>query len=119
MLLRKSKISSLLDSCAAVEVKHLILAPCFPWQAFRDVERDMTQQETPMDRLICGDVGFGKTEVALRAVFRAVASGRQAMVMAPTTVLAKQHFAVIKDRFATYPQIEIALLTRFQVECAI
>lgn len=85
-------------------------------QAFTDVERDMTERETPMDRLICGDVGFGKTEVALRAIFLAAASGRQAMVLAPTTVLAKQHYEVICDRFAAYPHMKVALLSRFQKE---
>ncbi|CAM6056089.1 unnamed protein product [Sphagnum tenellum] len=83
-------------------------------QAFLDVERDMLERETPMDRLICGDVGFGKTEVALRAIFRATAAGKQVMVLAPTTVLAKQHYQVIQERFAMYPNVEVALLSRFQ-----
>jgi transcription-repair coupling factor (superfamily II helicase) len=84
-------------------------------QAFLDVEKDMLERETPMDRLICGDVGFGKTEVALRAIFRATAAGKQVMVLAPTTVLAKQHYQVIQERFAMYPNVEVALLSRFQV----
>lgn len=75
----------------------------------------MTERETPMDRLICGDVGFGKTEVALRAIFCATAAGRQVMVLAPTTVLAKQHYEVVRDRFAAYSNIKVALLSRFQV----
>ncbi|KAJ7545699.1 hypothetical protein O6H91_08G006100 [Diphasiastrum complanatum] len=83
-------------------------------QAFCDVEEDMTERESPMDRLICGDVGFGKTEIALRAIFIAVASGKQAMVLAPTTVLAKQHHEVISDRFSSYSDVKVALLTRFQ-----
>lgn len=83
-------------------------------QAFIDVERDLTERETPMDRLICGDVGFGKTEVALRAIFCVVSSGKQAMVLAPTIVLAKQHFDVISERFSSYPDINIGLLSRFQ-----
>jgi transcription-repair coupling factor (superfamily II helicase) len=74
----------------------------------------MLERETPMDRLICGDVGFGKTEVALRAIFRATAAGKQVMVLAPTTVLAKQHYQVIQERFAMYPNVEVALLSRFQ-----
>jgi transcription-repair coupling factor len=82
-------------------------------QAIIDVERDLTERETPMDRLICGDVGFGKTEVALRALFLAAAAGRQAMVLAPTTVLAKQHYDVIRERFAGY-DMKVALLSRFQ-----
>ncbi|KAG0586932.1 hypothetical protein KC19_2G128500 [Ceratodon purpureus] len=82
-------------------------------QAILDVERDLTERETPMDRLICGDVGFGKTEVALRALFLAAAAGKQVMVLAPTTVLAKQHYDVIRERFAGY-DMKVALLSRFQ-----
>ncbi|KAI5599686.1 hypothetical protein BDE02_02G212900 [Populus trichocarpa] len=83
-------------------------------QAFIDVMRDLTERETPMDRLICGDVGFGKTEVALRAIFCVVSAGKQAMVLAPTIVLARQHFDVISERFSKYPHIKVALLSRFQ-----
>ncbi|KAL0905419.1 hypothetical protein M5K25_023839 [Dendrobium thyrsiflorum] len=83
-------------------------------QAFIDVEKDLTERETPMDRLICGDVGFGKTEVALRAIFIVVSAGKQAMVLAPTIVLAKQHFDVISERFCSYPHISIGLLSRYQ-----
>ena len=68
-----------------------------------------------MDRFICGDVGFGKTEVALRAIFCVVSAGKQAMVLAPTIVLAKQHYDVISQRFSLYPQIKVGLLSRFQV----
>ncbi|XP_073263372.1 ATP-dependent DNA helicase At3g02060, chloroplastic isoform X3 [Populus alba] len=68
-------------------------------QAFINVMRDLTERETPMDRLICGDVGFGKTEVALRAIFCVVSAGKKAMVLAPTIVLAKQHF----DAFPSIP----------------
>ncbi|XP_078433798.1 DEAD/DEAH box helicase isoform X2 [Wolffia australiana] len=85
-------------------------------QAFIDVENDLTERETPMDRLICGDVGFGKTEVALRAIFCVVEAGRQAMVLAPTIVLAKQHFDVISERFSHYPDIKVGLLSRFQTK---
>lgn len=84
-------------------------------QAFIDVERDLTERETPMDRLICGDVGFGKTEVALRAIFCVISAGKQAMILAPTIVLAKQHFDVISERFSIYPDIMVGLLSRFQV----
>ncbi|CAH1437831.1 unnamed protein product [Lactuca virosa] len=83
-------------------------------QAFIDVEKDLTERETPMDRLICGDVGFGKTEVAQRALFYVVSSGKQAMVLAPTIVLAKQHFSVISERFSNYPNIRVGLMSRFQ-----
>ncbi|CAJ1792862.1 unnamed protein product [Sphenostylis stenocarpa] len=85
-------------------------------QAFIDVERDMTERETPMDRLICGDVGFGKTEVAIRAIFCIVSAKKQAMVLAPTIVLAKQHFDVISERFSVYPDIKVGLLSRFQTK---
>ncbi|KAI8018299.1 ATP-dependent DNA helicase [Camellia lanceoleosa] len=85
-------------------------------QAFIDVEKDLTERETPMDRLICGDVGFGKTEVALRAIFCVVSARRQAMVLAPTIVLAKQHFDVITERFSKYPNIKVGLLSRFQTK---
>lgn len=80
-----------------------------------DVERDLTERQNPMDRLICGDVGFGKTEVALRAIFCVVSSGKQAMILAPTIVLAKQHFDVISERFSRYDDIKVGLLSRFQV----
>ncbi|KMT07836.1 hypothetical protein BVRB_6g146480 [Beta vulgaris subsp. vulgaris] len=83
-------------------------------QAFIDVEKDLTERETPMDRLICGDVGFGKTEVALRAIFCVVSAGKQAMVLAPTIVLAKQHFEVISERFSKYHNVKVGLLSRFQ-----
>ena len=67
----------------------------------------------PMDRLVCGDVGFGKTEVALRAAFVAVADGKQVAVLVPTTLLAEQHFTTFTDRFADWP-IKIAELSRFR-----
>lgn len=73
----------------------------------------MTKRETPMDRLIYCDVGFGKTEVALRALFIADSAGRLAMVLAPTTVLAKQHYDVIRQRFAGY-DTKVARLSRFK-----
>ena len=80
-----------------------------------DVEKYLTERETQMDRLVSGDVGFGKTEVALRAIFCVVSAGKQAMVLAPTIVLAKQHFDVITERFSKYPNIKVGLLSRFQV----
>jgi transcription-repair coupling factor (superfamily II helicase) len=67
----------------------------------------------PMDRLVCGDVGFGKTEVALRAAFIAIADGRQVVVLCPTTLLAEQHFQTFSDRFADWP-VKIAELSRFK-----
>ncbi|KAK1369806.1 ATP-dependent DNA helicase, chloroplastic [Heracleum sosnowskyi] len=85
-------------------------------QAIIDVEKDLTERETPMDRLICGDVGFGKTEVALRAIFCVVSAGKQAMILAPTIVLAKQHFDVISARFSRYHGVKVGLLSRFQTK---
>lgn len=75
------------------------------------VKRDMTA-ESPMDRLICGDVGFGKTEVAMRAAFKAVESGKQVAVLVPTTILAHQHFNSFKLRFQNFP-VRIEVLSRF------
>lgn len=82
------------------------------WQAIVDVKKDM-ESSKPMDRLICGDVGFGKTEVAIRAIFKTIMSGRQAVILVPTTVLAQQHFNTLCDRFAAYP-IKVGLLSRFR-----
>jgi len=79
--------------------------------AIRDVKVDM-ESETPMDRLIFGDVGFGKTEVAIRAMFKAVQDGKQAVVLVPTTLLAQQHFATFQDRFSPYP-VRVEMLSRF------
>ncbi|WP_456420233.1 transcription-repair coupling factor [Thermovibrio sp.] len=81
-------------------------------KAVKDVYRDM-ESEKPMDRLICGDVGFGKTEVAMRAAMKAVSSGKQVAVIAPTTVLADQHFRTFKKRFKGFP-VEIEMLSRFR-----
>ncbi len=80
-------------------------------EAIRHTKQDM-ELPTPMDRLVCGDVGFGKTEVALRAVFKCVTGGRQAAVLAPTTVLADQHYHTFRERMSEYP-IRIELLNRF------
>jgi len=80
-------------------------------RAIQDVLNDMDKPE-PMDRLVCGDVGFGKTEVALRASFRAAADGRQVAMLCPTTVLAEQHYQTFKTRLANFP-INVGLLSRF------
>jgi transcription-repair coupling factor (superfamily II helicase) len=80
--------------------------------AIEDVKRDM-ETATPMDRLLCGDVGYGKTEVAMRAAFKAVMDGKQAAVLTPTTVLAYQHFDTFRKRFAPFP-VKIELLSRFR-----
>ncbi|MCL5291720.1 MAG: transcription-repair coupling factor [Actinobacteria bacterium] len=80
--------------------------------AIDEVKRDM-ESERPMDRLICGDVGYGKTEVALRAAFKAVMDGRQVVVLAPTTILVQQHFETFKERFAPFPVV-IEVLSRFR-----
>lgn len=80
--------------------------------AIHAVVQDMISDK-PMDRLVCGDVGFGKTEVALRAAFMAVSGGKQVVLLAPTTLLAEQHFATFRDRFAHWP-IKVAQLSRFR-----
>jgi transcription-repair coupling factor (superfamily II helicase) len=77
--------------------------------ACEEVAHDMTERAQPMDRLLCGDVGFGKTEVAMRAIFRMASSGRQAAILAPTTVLAWQHHATMRARM---PTMRVGLLTR-------
>ena len=79
--------------------------------AIADVKVDM-EAEAPMDRLIFGDVGFGKTEVALRAAFKAVQSGKQVALLVPTTLLAQQHFSTMEERFGSYP-VRVASLSRF------
>jgi transcription-repair coupling factor (superfamily II helicase) len=80
-------------------------------KAIDEVKADM-ESEHPMDRLVCGDVGFGKTEVAIRAVFKAVQDGKQTAVLVPTTLLAQQHFQTFSDRFAGYP-VRVEVLSRF------
>ncbi|GGA70926.1 transcription-repair coupling factor [Ornithinibacillus halotolerans] len=91
----------------------------FPYQETEDqlrcieeIKRDM-ENIRPMDRLLCGDVGYGKTEVAIRAAFKAVADGKQVAFLVPTTILAQQHYETIRERFQDYP-INIGLLSRFR-----
>jgi len=95
------------------------LEDSFPYQptpdqikAIQDVKADL-ESDRPMDRLVCGDVGFGKTEVAVRAIFKVVTAGKQVALLAPTTILAQQHYHTLKERFAPYP-INIGLLNRFR-----
>lgn len=91
----------------------------FPYQetddqlkAIQDVKQDL-EQAKPMDRLVCGDVGFGKTEVAMRAAFKVVLEGKQVCVLCPTTVLAQQHFNVFSERLAAFP-VKVEMLSRFR-----
>lgn len=91
----------------------------FPWvetpsqiTAIRDVKRDLNAG-VPMDRLVCGDVGFGKTEVAIRAAFKAAEAGRQVAVLCPTTILSEQHYRSFTERLAGFPT-KVALLNRFR-----
>ncbi|WP_047986258.1 transcription-repair coupling factor [Ornithinibacillus californiensis] len=91
----------------------------FPYQETEDqlrcieeIKQDM-EKERPMDRLLCGDVGYGKTEVAIRAAFKAVADGKQVAILVPTTILAQQHYETVRERFQDYP-INIGLLSRFR-----
>jgi transcription-repair coupling factor (superfamily II helicase) len=81
-------------------------------EAQRDVKEDM-EKPKPMDRLVCGDVGYGKTEVAIRAAFKAVMDGRQVAVLVPTTVLAQQHFATFSERLEAFP-VKVEVLSRFR-----
>ena len=90
----------------------------FPYEDTKDqavvteeVKRDM-EKPVPMDRLICGDVGYGKTEIAMRAAFKAVMGGKQVVFLAPTTILAEQHYETCVERFANFP-VKIAVLSRF------
>ena len=80
-------------------------------QAIRDVKSDM-ELDRPMDRLVCGDVGYGKTEVAMRAAFKAAFDGKQVAILVPTTILAQQHFRKFLERFRPFP-IQVAMLSRF------
>ncbi|MGI6221327.1 MAG: transcription-repair coupling factor [Coriobacteriales bacterium] len=81
-------------------------------QAIADVKADMESPQ-PMDRLVCGDVGYGKTEVAIRAAFKAVQDGRQVMVLCPTTILAQQHFTTFSERFEPFA-VNVEILSRFR-----
>ncbi|WP_085993737.1 transcription-repair coupling factor [Oceanobacillus senegalensis] len=91
----------------------------FPYQETEDQLRCITEikadmeKQRPMDRLLCGDVGYGKTEVAIRAAFKAVMDGKQVALLVPTTILAQQHYETIRERFQDYP-INIGLLSRFR-----
>ncbi len=91
----------------------------FPFDLTPDQERALPaikadmERDTPMDRLLCGDVGFGKTELAVRAAFKCVMAGKQVAVLVPTTVLAEQHGHVFRERFASYP-INVSVLCRFR-----
>lgn len=91
----------------------------FPYQETEDqlrsineIKKDM-ERERPMDRLLCGDVGYGKTEVAIRAAFKAIADGKQVALLVPTTILAQQHYETIMERFQDYP-LTVGLLSRFR-----
>lgn len=106
-------------ACKELDGQYAIFAAAFPFEetpdqqkAIDEVIRDMTS-EKPMDRLVCGDVGFGKTEVAMRATFIATQNGKQVAILAPTTLLAQQHFQNFQDRYADWP-IQVALMSRFQ-----
>lgn len=122
----------LLYAKRATEEGHAF-APDTPWQAqfedefpfqetpdqlkaIRDVKKDMESRK-PMDRLVCGDVGYGKTEVALRAAFKAVMDGKQVAILVPTTVLAEQHCETFKKRFQNYPA-NVEVLSRFKSPAA-
>jgi transcription-repair coupling factor (superfamily II helicase) len=80
--------------------------------AIEEVKRDM-ERDRPMDRLLCGDVGYGKTEVAMRAAFKAVMDGKQVAVLVPTTILAEQHFHTFYERFESFP-VKVESISRFK-----
>ncbi|MET3576233.1 transcription-repair coupling factor [Bhargavaea ullalensis] len=80
-------------------------------RSIEEIKRDM-ESIRPMDRLLCGDVGYGKTEVAIRAAFKAVSDGKQVAFLVPTTILAQQHFETMKERFSGFP-VEVRMLSRF------
>ena len=129
----KKEVAVVADRVVALHRKRAIasgnaFSPDTPWQgefesafpyeetpdqllAIADVKADM-ESERPMDRLIFGDVGFGKTEVALRAMFKAVQDGKQVVMLVPTTLLAQQHFVNFEERFAPYP-VKVEMLSRF------
>lgn len=81
-------------------------------RSIQEIKKDM-ERSRPMDRLLCGDVGYGKTEVALRAAFKAIMDGKQVAFLVPTTILAQQHYETMQERFADYP-IKIGILNRFR-----
>lgn len=108
-------------ACQAPSDQYIAFKNQFPFEetpdqakAIEDVLNDM-QKAKPMDRLICGDVGFGKTEVALRAAFLAIENNKQVAVLVPTTLLAQQHFDTFSNRFADWP-IKVELLSRFRTQ---
>jgi transcription-repair coupling factor (superfamily II helicase) len=120
----------LLDLYAVRETVHgYAFSPDTPWQAeleasfpYRETEDQMRaigevkgdmERPFPMDRLICGDVGYGKTEVALRAAFKVVMDGKQVAILVPTTVLAQQHYNTFRDRLKTFP-VNVEMLSRFR-----
>lgn len=93
----------------------------FPYQetedqlrSIQEIKKDM-ERPRPMDRLLCGDVGYGKTEVAIRAAFKAISDGKQVAILVPTTILAQQHYETMRERFQDYP-INIGLLSRFRTK---
>ena len=114
---RRSSITGI--ACPPDTPEQLEMEASFPYEpthdqldAIADIKADM-EAAKPMDRLLCGDVGFGKTEVALRAAFKCVDSGRQVMVLCPTTILAQQHYQTFFERFAPFG-VEVEVLSRFR-----
>ncbi|NRD77473.1 transcription-repair coupling factor [Bacillus sp. BRMEA1] len=83
-------------------------------RSIREIKKDM-ERPRPMDRLLCGDVGYGKTEVAIRAAFKSITDGKQVAFLVPTTILAQQHYETLRERFQDYP-INIGLLSRFRTK---
>ncbi|PPJ40505.1 DEAD/DEAH box helicase, partial [Pseudoxanthomonas sp. KAs_5_3] len=80
--------------------------------AIKEIKKDM-QTARPMDRLLCGDVGYGKTEVAVRAAFKSAIEGKQVAILVPTTILAQQHYETFRERFSGFP-FNVQVLSRFR-----
>ena len=130
----KKAVDEIADDLVALyakrsKIKGHAFAPDTPWQgdfeaafpyeethsqlrAIEEIKEDM-EKEKPMDRLLCGDVGFGKTEVALRAAFKAIMDGKQVAFLCPTTILTQQHYSTMLDRFKTFP-VRVEFLSRFK-----
>jgi transcription-repair coupling factor (superfamily II helicase) len=118
VVLYQTRVNATGYAFAADTPWQLELEQSFPFEptpdqvkAVEEIKGDM-ESDRPMDRLVCGDVGFGKTEVALRAAFKAIQDGKQVAVLVPTTLLAQQHFQTFSDRFAGYP-VRVEVLSRF------
>ncbi len=118
------RTSAMRNACPGIQyppdnLEQRVFEDSFPYtdtpdqqKAVQEIKEDM-EETKPMDRLLCGDVGYGKTEVAIRAAFKAISAGYQVLVLVPTTILAQQHFYSFTERFAKYPYV-VEMLSRFR-----